>query len=812
MTKSDVPGTLRRPLETCSAGVRSRGAGGPCTLGALGLVVLCLVAPGAVLAQSPGHATASPRALGLPASEGPAGSKPISAKWGQYQADAGHDGVARDAGPARPTLNWSAVEGAGSLALVAEGPAVYASSYESETINEASLAGGATLRTLTGPLQDLDPVATSTDLYYVQEYGYSCGIFCTAYDSELVDYNTHSATTTWTTPLGYQDWRWGVTEGNGYLDVDFLGSGILSAYLASTGASLWTVSLPHSINTLPTYGGGLVVVGFTGTPNVTALSYYTAKTAWSFTPDAWVGSPAITYATHRFYFGTLNGSLYALSSKGKLVWVHHDGGIPIETTPTVGLHMVYFTAGQTVYALNETTGRLVWKQTLEGEADVSPVLSLHGRTLYTGDSSGNLYALDALTGRVHWEYALSGPVADGLVLGDHTLIASTVDGFVYDFGSPGPAPTLPTVAQAEWDQYQENAAHQGDSNAPGPANASLLWNLSAGTSALGLTDVGDSLLVADPGANTVQQWNLASGASIGSNLASGVVESTFGVQGTDDLEMDFAQSYGYPCGILCTAYNSELVARTYADQGSASGPDPWIAQFSLATDWEAAQSDGITLLASVGGSTLYAFSADDGLLLWTATLPDLIATVPTVGAGLVVVGYSNSANVTALDVFTGATVWNFSTSAPISSPSVSYGDGLFYFGTSLGTLYGVNAAGAAAWSFKDKAMGAISTTASVAGGLVLFGTSNGYTYALDASNGTKLWDAHGGSALTASPVIASNALVYTGTASGEVLALDVSNGTQVWKYTMPASINDGLLLADGLLVVGDSNGDLDVFQ
>ncbi len=94
-----------------------------------------------------------------------------------------------------------------------------------------------------------------------------------------------------------------------------------------------------------------------------------------------------------------------------------------EASPTVVNGMVYIgsTTGE-FYALNETTGKVVWKvftgfqpkitcvaRGIASTATVAADPTTHRQTVYLAPADGNLWAIDALTGTVRWKVIVNSP-------------------------------------------------------------------------------------------------------------------------------------------------------------------------------------------------------------------------------------------------------------------------------------------------------------------------------------------------------------------------------------------------------------------
>jgi outer membrane protein assembly factor BamB len=167
------------------------------------------------------------------------------------------------------------------------------------------------------------------------------------------------------------------------------------------------------------------------------------RVKWTFpTGDRIVGSPV--YRDGVVYFGSDDGSVYAVNAAdGRQLWKHRTGG-PVPATPAIAGDMLYVGSYDgKFYALDARTGATRWKfatggerrfeakglhgqlpksQTIADAFDVflsSPVVT--AGTVYFGSGDGNLYALDAASGALKWKFATGDVVhaspayADGVV-------------------------------------------------------------------------------------------------------------------------------------------------------------------------------------------------------------------------------------------------------------------------------------------------------------------------------------------------------------------------------------------------------------
>jgi outer membrane protein assembly factor BamB len=74
-------------------------------------------------------------------------------------------------------------------------------------------------------------------------------------------------------------------------------------------------------------------------------------------------------------------------------------------TPNVNNGIVYIADTSDFYAINATTGQLVWHQQAGGYGtDGHPWPSVGGGLVFMGASDGNLYAYNTGTGHVQWTW------------------------------------------------------------------------------------------------------------------------------------------------------------------------------------------------------------------------------------------------------------------------------------------------------------------------------------------------------------------------------------------------------------------------
>jgi outer membrane protein assembly factor BamB len=254
-----------------------------------------------------------------------------------------------------------------------------------------------------------------------------------------------------------------------------LTNGVMYALDSSTGALLCTYNTGDPILGSPVVvsdpdGSGPVIYDGTITGSVGYGSEWaiygpgnthgSCTEDWKFTDFATPGgswaSPA--YATDAtgeplIVFGSkdTDDSIYAVDANtGALVWSYKTSDVQlmdVGAPPDISLPgnngfadgVVYVTGkDKTVYALDLTTGALIWSYALTAGTNASTGdvagASLYGKVLYVPSDDG-LYALNAVTGKLVWHVLpkstfYSSPSVTGPA-GGRVLVAADIEGHIY---------------------------------------------------------------------------------------------------------------------------------------------------------------------------------------------------------------------------------------------------------------------------------------------------------------------------------------------------------------------------------------------
>lgn len=209
----------------------------------------------------------------------------------------------------------------------------------------------------------------------------------------------------------------------GYVYVGTRNNPGLYAFNATTGKIVWTYPA-NGVDCRPVVWADTVYFGGIGDYTVFAVEYETGKKIWSFPT-----SNRIMHTSPAIYQGTLfitseDGYIYALNaSSGSLEWKTLIGGS--WSPPTVYNNIVYVGSHlggsqyDGFYALNWKNGSKIWKVRTPPQVTSSAAIAYN--TVYINSGDG-LYALNASSGGLVFHYSwnnrmeMSSPaVADGVV-------------------------------------------------------------------------------------------------------------------------------------------------------------------------------------------------------------------------------------------------------------------------------------------------------------------------------------------------------------------------------------------------------------
>ena len=261
-----------------------------------------------------------------------------------------------------------------------------------------------------------------------------------------------------------------VADGVAYVGAD---DNNVYALDAETGEALWSFETGDVIRSTPTVTGGAVYVG-SNDNHVYALDASTGALLWKHDTGDWVQySPVANGGL--VYFGALQDGgrkVHALDSmSGEQVWVAqapypfdaeltvrgcrrhalHTGqfrrvlrprrinrelvwsfsaGMGAESSPAVVDGVVYLTAVNAAYALDESTGELVWSYDTERlPAREFPAVIADGAYYFSPDD--HIYALSTTTGEPRWSYQADSMINTAPVAAEGMVYVGSESGRFY---------------------------------------------------------------------------------------------------------------------------------------------------------------------------------------------------------------------------------------------------------------------------------------------------------------------------------------------------------------------------------------------
>jgi outer membrane protein assembly factor BamB len=230
---------------------------------------------------------------------------------------------------------------------------------------------------------------------------------------QLVAIDIHNGAPLWTWSLHSKAALDGAPAVDTARGLVFVGAndGSLHAISIYTGKAVWSAAIGGEVSA-PVYGGGRVYVS-TSTGVVEALSESAGKKLWARTLAAPASTaPALDTAAKMLIVGESSGDVQALSTSGAHKWTYSTGNA-VTTPATVSGGTVYFGAGSSVYAVNETSGAAIWHYQTGGKIGNSLALEDtlgKGLILVAGSADGDLYGFHAPDGTRLWKTPIGSPI------------------------------------------------------------------------------------------------------------------------------------------------------------------------------------------------------------------------------------------------------------------------------------------------------------------------------------------------------------------------------------------------------------------
>lgn len=343
--------------------------------------------------------------------------------------------------------------------------------------------------------------------------------------------------------------------------------------------------------------------GYTSSPGPTMN-----QTLWTFDTiyDIWGPSPAVVDGV-LYISGGFGPWLYAINATtGELVW-NFTRATWISSSPAVAYGMVYFGGFDTnVTALNATTGEVVWNYTTGGYLAASSPAVADGIVYIGGGYGKGVFALNATTGDKIWNYTTEGEVHSSPAVADGIVYIGSYDDNVYAFNA--------TTGEKIWnyttksDVYSSPAVANGvvyigsnDKNvyALNATTGEKIWNYTTGFSVVSSPAVANGVVYVGSWDGNIYALNATTGTQIWNFTTGGAVSSCPAISSNGIVYIGAGDNKTY----ALNAQTGELVWSYQA------GGDIWASP---------AIADGVLYMASRYEGTIYAIcgSLDTFNAIW----------------------------------------------------------------------------------------------------------------------------------------------------------------------------------------------------
>jgi outer membrane protein assembly factor BamB len=166
--------------------------------------------------------------------------------------------------------------------------------------------------------------------------------------------------------------------------------GRIYAFDKETGGVYWSIPSGESFNCQPTVSDSRVYFG-SEDGSLLAVDESTGKMIWRYRTRGSVRGP-FAVVDGAVYFGSGDGYVYAVNSKGRLIWRNRTGA-GVQAVMLVGQNLLVASLDNFVYLLS-LNGSRVWKRQMPGRISAQP-LTIEDAALFTPltSSAGVVLAL-----------------------------------------------------------------------------------------------------------------------------------------------------------------------------------------------------------------------------------------------------------------------------------------------------------------------------------------------------------------------------------------------------------------------------------
>ncbi len=185
-------------------------------------------------------------------------------------------------------------------------------------------------------------------------------------------------------------------------------NGYLYALDQNTGAIVWRTSVGNYLtDSTPDLEGQVLFIAVHSS-KLEALNAHSGQVYWTFETGDKIQAPPLV-AGKRVLLASRTTVWSLDATTGRLLWKFQRGivGWPTTGSPTLAGNMVYIGPGSTTqfWALNEQDGHIVWSFNAGDRITSTSVVA--SDTVYVATWHGTIFALNRMTGAKLWSYSLN---------------------------------------------------------------------------------------------------------------------------------------------------------------------------------------------------------------------------------------------------------------------------------------------------------------------------------------------------------------------------------------------------------------------
>ncbi|MEF8873318.1 MAG: PQQ-binding-like beta-propeller repeat protein [Candidatus Thermoplasmatota archaeon] len=202
------------------------------------------------------------------------------------------------------------------------------------------------------------------------------------------------------------------------------------------GTVNWTQNGGPALRSSPAIGSNGVMYFGSLDGTFYALDVEDGEELWTYdTGEPIISSPAVS-EDETIYFGSGDNNIYALNPDGSLRWKYETNG-QVYSSPTVDDDGNVYVGSydHNLYSIDED-GNLNWKFTSDSWLWSSPAISEEG-VVYVGSGDNNLYAIDKTIGTELWNYTTGGYIYSTPAVDEDKIYFGSYDGNLYALDAEG---------------------------------------------------------------------------------------------------------------------------------------------------------------------------------------------------------------------------------------------------------------------------------------------------------------------------------------------------------------------------------------